>query len=529
MLAIVQIILSIGLLYGVSMGYGAGLARLLGLQVAKSWYGWLGFAVLMFVLSVTHLFVPINAPVTLVLSVLGLGLFIGLRAWVKLDWRIGALIGVWILAHTFQQPTNFDNMLYHLNVVEWFHQYAIVPGLVNLHTRLGFNTGFFLFGAFTNSLAPYLADRIGHSYLALIGFIWLAEQWQSQAKHRPFYAVLILAGLLISASRSQPSISNDLPISWLSLPATVLLLNASQGYTGLRQRDALFISALIAGAAFASKTSAFYHILSFGTLALLALWQARQAILRPLLFAAALAVMMASVTLLRTTISTGYPLYPLSVIRLDADFAIGKDIADLENRVIRAWGRLQPFDEVNTPERILASWDWLVPWYQRYRQWLAPVIAFGIGVLWIAGRIYRHRTWLDGLYWIPAGIALGLWFYSSPDFRFAEGVIWGGIAMGVLFMPRRLAYAIVLVFAIGSARHLLLWNPAPPTLLDQSALVPIEVDGGIIFLTKESETCIYSIPCTPYPPRLAFRIPHNLQAGFRPSPIMTDTTPRSRP
>jgi hypothetical protein len=40
---------------------------------------------------------------------------------------------------------HFDTGLYYLTTIRWAQDYPVVPGLANLHTRLGFNQSLFLF------------------------------------------------------------------------------------------------------------------------------------------------------------------------------------------------------------------------------------------------------------------------------------------------------------------------------------------------------------------------------------------------
>ena len=71
-------------------------------------------------------------------------------------------------------PTNYDSGLYHFSSIRWINEYAIVPGLGNLHGRLAFNQSFFTYVA---ALNPFFnAGRVvANSYLWLLTLITCVE------------------------------------------------------------------------------------------------------------------------------------------------------------------------------------------------------------------------------------------------------------------------------------------------------------------------------------------------------------------
>lgn len=61
--------------------------------------------------------------------------------WIRL--MISALVFLLILAISALQPSSYDDYLYHAQALRWTEQFRVVPGLANLHSRLGYNSSFF--------------------------------------------------------------------------------------------------------------------------------------------------------------------------------------------------------------------------------------------------------------------------------------------------------------------------------------------------------------------------------------------------
>lgn len=150
---------------------------------------WIGWAILLGALQVTHLFAPINKQTAAVLLIAGacaatVLVLLGARARppravdsVRREnlLLIGALAAASLLAFfpvfnaCTKQMILYDLGLYYLKTVRWMASYPIVPGLANVQGHLGFNQPGFLTTSFFDAILP---DRWG---IFLIGGIlpWL--------------------------------------------------------------------------------------------------------------------------------------------------------------------------------------------------------------------------------------------------------------------------------------------------------------------------------------------------------------------
>ncbi len=218
---------------------------------------WLGFAVLLAILQYWSLFLPLNNWAFVPISAVGLGFAMLafrhaknqgiLPSWKTLltDWRCLA-IGLLFLFNALSSSLliqNGDTLLYHYNAVSWANEFAAVPGLANLHFRLGFNSTFHVFAAFVDNLIWH--GRSGH---VVNGFILLALEvdlllkiWRRETAPElrmiflVMFALLFLRGLTPGVN----SLTQD-------IAGTCLLVKLATLFLELKDRKHLMLLLLLA-------------------------------------------------------------------------------------------------------------------------------------------------------------------------------------------------------------------------------------------------------------------------------------------
>ena len=148
---------------------------------------WLGYALLVALLQIGHLFLPVDARFAIVFVsaaalVAGGALLFGgatkelssRRLATTLAWTF-VLLGISLVAFipVFNGCTksicHIDLGLYYLKLIRWIQTFPIVPGLVNVQEQLAFNQNAFLVTSLFDSLVP---NRSGIFLIA--GFLpWL--------------------------------------------------------------------------------------------------------------------------------------------------------------------------------------------------------------------------------------------------------------------------------------------------------------------------------------------------------------------
>lgn len=465
-----------------SLGWGQRLGRLLGLrakgdglQFADVWLGWCGIILL---LQLVHCVFPLN--IYPCLAIYGVGLVLLIRAYfmrsITIPWSDWAelkgigqtgllLFAIWVALQAMKSPVDFDDGLYHLASIRWLNEYAIVPGLGNLHGRLAFNYAYYPFAASLN-LYPWF----NHGHNVAIG--WLALVMTAECL---FYFNRVVRAMF---KRTEPLIEDVVPavlLPYLLYAIGQMDLASSQvDHIVFLMRVILFILlwrnlassqiterlksarlCIILGAtAVTLKLSILFFPFTACLITAIRCYQDRSWELRlvavdlwkPALFA----VLILGVWMGRGIITSGYPVYPLTFLSVHTDWTIPKSVVVDMQTWIYSWGRW-PF---NTPDVVLKDWSWLVPWtvdilvHEKVTV-IIPLEIFlavlpAITALLVLNLI--HRKPISPLYLgvLPILASLISWFLSAPAPRFADGLFWlsplavlAACIMSQFSLPRR--------------------------------------------------------------------------------------------
>ena len=161
-----------------------------------------GGFMLMFFVSVWHLFFPLWGWVSVVLALLGLGLFAWLgREFISREVGIAAGLGLLVLLPLSAMSDSVgDSVNYHIQIVAWIQESPLVFGLGNVHTRLGYNGLIYGFYALTDvsQMIPSLRSFVGNEvmYFSFLFSAFLAFMRLLQSRDPRFYELFIICALL---------------------------------------------------------------------------------------------------------------------------------------------------------------------------------------------------------------------------------------------------------------------------------------------------------------------------------------------
>ena len=405
------------------LGYGFGLARLLGIAVDIGDAGILGVACLAMLGCAIHFFSALSTTVEIVTMGVGLALCLVFRAELIRRCRgnlAPILVGLsgFFHRHAF---TFFDNGFYHLQSVKWNSEFPITPGLVNLHMRLAYNSLLFI-------LAPLddRADLGWISNLLVLLFVLMACYARfSQARRGTvefWFFGLAVAFLALGTLG---------PLNWLGVLnadgfVAILTVYWFSVALSVPSRPQTNVPLLLLAGVLASTVK-----LSAAPLVLLAFvvaWFHRKTPDVPLLKPAAAAAVLLGLWMARGITLSGCAAYPFPQSCIPGlPWAVSRTESGLESLSIRSWARAPwRFDYA----RVMADWTWLGKWtVAAWRSWSARLFllgAFAGCVSMLAGvRVNRLVTAAF------AGLCLCLayWFWSAPDVRFGSGYL---AAAGIL-------------------------------------------------------------------------------------------------
>jgi hypothetical protein len=533
---------------------------------------WLGLAGLTLYLQVWSLFAPVSGLVWL-LPICAAALGCVTVAWHRLRFNARlavaaiaiAVLTIWFANQSGLAPANYDTGLYHFNAIDFAHEYGTVPGLGNLHTRLGTSISHFLVVAFVGagpwSGAGYHLVNGGIAVLLGVDLITRLTGVRSGAANSRLSRVLaavLLPSLILLASVgpatyvSSPSL--DFPAFALAVGSALYLLDA-----GVKREAS--IEALVGLALLATLvTSRFQFLPSLLVASLLVALCLRRtgesALNRATLVMFAMPVATVAVCAIRTVVLSGYPFFPATLGGLPVRWRVPRveavDTADW----VKSWARTPG----SHPDDVLGSWAWFRPWLHRsaIHPFIDPMLnAFAwtavLGVLaMLLGILVRKRAGLPpvaptrlhvdhlplALMIVPNVVTLIVWFLTAPDPRFAfaplvlvplglvaavdQKMAAGSATAGTFGVASCLAALVALtVLTSGNLSWRSVSGKDPFGTADpfQTETITVTTASGIqLLMPATGDQCWRAIPCTPNPPDDLYYRGDEIGDGFQRTP-----------
>ena len=142
---------------------------------------WLGWALSLVIFHSIHLFYPLTPAVSGLFFLLGIYFYLRKKGHAQQPSSIVIVSRTYVAAllifsfcvasYAIMSPDVYDSGLYHFNSIRWLQEYAIVPGLGNLHGRLAYNNTFFGYIASLNAFPPFsYGHNLGNSFLLILVF-----------------------------------------------------------------------------------------------------------------------------------------------------------------------------------------------------------------------------------------------------------------------------------------------------------------------------------------------------------------------
>lgn len=430
---------------------------------------WWGLAVAVLVLLALNFFVPLRSS-TAVVSALAIsavtaalagGIALLLQRRPSRDrassrrlfplWSLimlGALaLSLIPLAHaTFGAANQWDAGLYHLNTIQYASEYRVIPGLANLHDRFGVtNSQHLLTALLTNSGWGIDAFRLQVGFFVFLFGLDLALRVVDSRTGAPRVGTIVM---LLSAFGLIPFLlSNPDELITSPTPDSVAMLITIVGAAyladGLTSRATALASTGIVVLAIAAsvRTQLWAFAVIAAVVTVICLRRGKQGFRRPAVITMAAGVVSGGLlvaTQVRDAIQSGWLLFPLDLLPLPVDW---KAYDPAASRLwIVSWARTPGA----APEEVMGNWSWVGGWATRSMGDWAIQLALGLLALATTVWLLRARgahgqgkadTSPSAALWllIPAVLAVGLWFLSAPDPRFAWGqlVLLGAIPAAV--------------------------------------------------------------------------------------------------
>lgn len=506
---------------------------------------WLGIIIIVLFFQFYSLFKPINGEIAIPLYLLILlSIFVARkRISVSLNLKeisnkVKKVIGLSVLyvstatifAASFKVNW-YDTYLYHLNAVRWIYEYPAVKGLVHIHSRLGFNSSFFIFSAFIEGLTQKGASsHVALTVLTIVSSTHLLYTVFSKSLTAlRVYCLFALPFILQLAWRSYqfPSLSTD----FASAVFVIVII-----YYGLSKSSNKWVLLFgLSAVAFTTKLSTAALIpvtFMWGLIEFRKKSMSPASFLLPSLIVIGILLGFA----LRNIATSGWLVYPSPVdtLKIDLPWAASYEQNNSLNEDITGWARRPGEDYHATLEQNLMTW--LVPWLDR-NQTSNEFVVVEIGIVLFVLYLLKGTTSLKKLekeYLVGlAGIAfsLMLWFVAAPDLRFGSVYFW--LLFIFLALPKLTSvmskqkdevWSVFLVLLVGLTAgifplmdevdfNLVNIPPKQTFAVERSDFIP-----QAYIPTTDDPRCGDSVlPCMPYPENIRFVDPTDISKGFLPA------------
>jgi hypothetical protein len=442
--------------------FGAVFLHRLG-RVEPGWHHlycavWTGFALLIASLMLWHFFLPVDERALFMFSSAAALALIIERRWFASAMRLPfsrpfavavIAMAIWTANHTLP-PGGMDDYTYEFQTIRWFHDYPIVPGLANLHGRLGFNNSHHLLAAMLSAgIWKGEVNHLFNGFFILLACILLLDAIRDLAQgaqaslERSLFSALLLCPCitLVVYERFSPGLST-LKADVFVCAATVVLASlflrwarTPPGATSI----APCATALLIGAVTPSvKISTLVFCGSIAAvIALRSLLQVKPDTARKRLIVGALAVdaVIAICFPIRGIVLSGYPFYPLTTLGFNVDWRVPTAEANAERAYVTSYARLQPIYDIHA----VSGWQWVPGWVRSTVatdkvNLLLPIVLAAVCIpFFVVGSPRgdpRGATpeftpdWAYATLAATSAVSLIVWFIEAPAGRFALGQAW---------------------------------------------------------------------------------------------------------
>ena len=467
-----SVLLTWVVLIAVFIGIGLPVFEFVGLKEIESdhFLGafWVGLSATILYLLLWNLLLPVNDVALAIPCAVGaLGLathwslitrWKGRGAWSD---RLPAIlviaaVGLWIALRAMGPPAAYETGSYHLPAVNWAKSLPVVPGLANLHWRLGFNN--------SNLLLAALVDRgpwEGRSTHIVSGLFLFALMIQivlsafrigrgDRARLRSsafdvilFFPVVVLIQQPDSVSSLRPDLATAVVLFVAASGLVSLLSGDRRSSRGADEFYVFVVTTLLLALSVSLKLSAAAFAAS-GFIIALWWWRFRAPSVdmvrrRALVWVTAASAAMGLSWMARGVVLTGYPAYPSTIGGMPVDWRVPAAQAEAERAWIEHFGRYY-YDSalastLSYRSESAGGWGWTTGWAESLindpdGRWRVGVPLLVAALALLAAVLARVRGWgdvrLDQSWWLLLPIAAGgvLWFVAGPRPTFGYFVFW---------------------------------------------------------------------------------------------------------
>ena len=432
--------------------YGIGFLahRMLNLKLRPSFalMIFLGICFSSLYFSIIQFFSPLNI-ITLICLLLagfiGIALFVSKNSFtalfnllkqninfILLDIILVIIISMYICSYSVVDKIfAYDTVLYHSTLVSWLNFSKIVPGLANLHGRLGINSSYLILAA---GIDVGIFDKYSSSILPAI-FLFSTFRYffelianDKLSKNYKLFSIVLTAGFIIAPTAGfirtnaiTPNLYYDLPsLVFICIVICELLIQYQEKL--VENKSSLSVIFIFAAMSFTIKQIGAITVLIVFCLGLYDIIKSKKK-LNDFIAFIIIPILFGITYLIRNIIQTGYPLYPILLLGLNFKWATSDHAQELLYE-IQYSARLPNVDYTTIKDNGFLFW--FLPWLktniynnQIYFTTIILSLFFTIKNIFITkirGKQLANFITLMGI--IISNIIF--WFITAPSFRFGS-------------------------------------------------------------------------------------------------------------
>jgi hypothetical protein len=421
---------------------------------------WVGLALTMLGLMLWHFVFPLSTAFG-AFSALSIAAVVAERRWFRplllvrshLPAALGAVVLVaWTANHSLAAG-GMDDYNYEFQAVRWFFEHPLVPGLANVHGRLGFNNSHHLLAALL-STGPWSGrvNNIVNGFVVSLALVYVfvalirVQDASRTSAVRIFAAVLFAPTVgLVLFGIFGPAISTlkaDVFVTAGIVILSCILVRFAESDPGTPEyrvtaATAILVACLLTTVKLSAATFCAVVLLAVMIHLVRAARNSRTGhnFPRVIVGAGVAGSLLLACFVARGYVLSGYPLYPSSAFALDVDWRVPAAQAEADRVFIKTWSQLRPTYDLAS----VAGREWVRGWLnslvltqklsivlpvvvlltlagQRVRPGKGSDILLGVGA--------RPVNWALAVLGAASICALAVWFTQAPAARFASVYFW---------------------------------------------------------------------------------------------------------
>ncbi|MCX6717239.1 MAG: hypothetical protein NTU76_01000, partial [Candidatus Taylorbacteria bacterium] len=447
-------------------------------------------------------------------------------------------------------PMSGDTTGYHMEIVSWLNNFSLVPGLANLHFRLGSYSGYLDFSAVIDNYiwdnkSPFVMPGLFFFGFCMY-FIWeffLSLSKKNKGIKTKIWNIFYATPLLLASSyyyfgtfNSGPNLYYDiLPMFLFAiiLNEIMKLFFSKHKNNEIFLLNPLFVISAFSIIAYLSKQSNALVLLLVSLFSVYLLFKNSLLNIKNFFRIFLIPILGFLGSIVSNLITSGYPLFPLPFIKVNFPWTASIDSINQAYVSIKYWAKLPGENYMSVANNSFLYW--FIPWIKRN---MADPLFINLAfiplvcglLIWLINIFFCIRK-KQKYYWLFILVTLNLiyWFLMAPDIRF-------GIMFFVVFFSTGFAVLLLLIYTYNEIAFKKIFNKYNLTVVflftglisiwlfrvskldkkfieiknyynvnfvDSNEFYEKEMktkNGGSItvYIPKDNECRSFPLPCTPY-------------------------------